>query len=306
MMKWKKIGHIFNNTHLPEWADNSALTPTPFLLNEEVIRIYAGFRNMDGTSQIGYVDLDATEPRKIIQVSAKPILSLGRPGCFDDNGVILGDVIRFNNQIYLYYVGFQKVQKAKFLAYSGLAISSNGKTFERISEAPILDRCHGANTIRAIHTVRYEDGIWKIWYAVGDDWQKIDGIDYPKYNIWYTESSDGTSFTEPGQLCVDVSDDEYRIGRPSVYKIKGQYIMLYTKGDTSGTSYFPGVAYSDDGVTWKRKDDELGLTLSPAGEFDSNHLCYPRLIYAKDRWLAFYNGNNMGKDGFGAAELTQW
>ncbi|XTO85935.1 hypothetical protein K4E85_03490 [Campylobacter coli] len=46
---------------------------------------------------------------------------------FDDNGVILGDVLRIENKIYMYYVAFQLVEKAKFLAFSGLAISSDNR-----------------------------------------------------------------------------------------------------------------------------------------------------------------------------------
>jgi hypothetical protein len=30
-------------------------------------------------------------------------------------------------------------------------------------------------------------------------------------------------------------------------------------------------------------------------------LCYPALIRQRDQWLMFYNGNDMGVDGFGVA-----
>lgn len=66
--------------------------------------------------------------------------------------------------------------------------------------------------------------------------------------------------------------------------------------------YFPRVAYSSDGVVWGRKDETFGLQLSEAG-FDSRHLCYPRLVTAGARTFCFCNGNNMGSEGFGAAEL---
>ncbi len=305
-MKWKKLGHVFRHTTTNSWKDNSALTPTPILLDDATIRVYAGFRDRDGVSRIGYVDVDTRNPTQIKKISEKPVLDIGRAGCFDDNGVILGDVVRYHDCLRMYYVGFQLVKKVKFLAFTGLAESrDNGETFVRISDAPILDRSHGATTISAIHTAFFEEGKWKIWYAIGDDWQLINKNFYPKYNIWYKESLDGILFSNPGVLCVDVGPNEYRIGRPSVYKVGDAYYMFYTKGTPDGKEYFPGVAISNNGIDWTRKDKELGLKLSEEG-FDSIHLCYPRLISVHDKTYGFYNGNNMGIDGFGLLELLQW
>lgn len=306
-MEWNKLGSVFNCTEMPQWSTNSALTPTPFLINEETIRVYCSFRDYRGVGQIGYVDVSASNPKKIIKVGEELCLPQGKNGRFDDNGMILGDVISApDGMIRMYYVGFQKVAKVKFLAFSGVGLSHDGLYFERYSEAPIMDRCNHAHSIRAIHSVIFQDGVYKIWYAVGDDWQEINGQDYPKYNIWYTESVDGFTFNNDAELCVDVRGDEYRIGRPSVIKIDNKYVMFYTKGSTHGRDYFPGVAYSDDGIKWDRSDDDLGLSLGCDNDFDSKHLCYPRLIKVKDRWYAFYNGNNMGLHGFGVAELLSW
>lgn len=305
-MKWKKHGLVFHQQGQEDWRVSSALTPTPILLNEDTVRVYAGFRDKEGTSRIGYVDLDAADPSRIKKISAQPVLDIGRAGCFDDNGVILGDVVRHHDCLRMYYVGFQQVKKAKFLAFTGVAESrDDGECFKRVSEAPVLDRVHGATSIRAIHSVLFEDGVWKVWYAAGDDWCFIKQRAYPRYNIWYTESNDGLFFPEKGSLCVDVAGEEYRIGRPSVYKQNGRYYMFYTKGTISGEDYFPGLAVSNNGIDWERVDGELGLTLSEEG-FDSIHLCYPRLVAVQEKTYCVYNGNYMGVDGFGLAELVQW
>lgn len=305
-MKWKKLGLVFHQQGNGDWAANSALTPTPVLLDHDILRVYAGFRDKEGISRIGYVDLDANNPTTIKSVSRKPVLDIGSPGCFDDNGVILGDIVHHNGILRMYYVGFQLIKKAKFLAFTGVAESNdNGESFSRLTTVPVMDRAHGASTIRAIHSVLYEDGYWKIWYAAGDNWQQIKDKTYPKYNIWYTESQDGISFPNPSKLCIDVRDKEYRIGRPSVYKNDDKYYMFYTKGSTSGDDYFPGLAISHNGIDWNRIDDHFGMTLSN-NDFDSIHLCYPRLVEAKNRTYCVYNGNYMGVDGFGVAELLEW
>jgi hypothetical protein len=79
--------------------------------------------------------------------------------------------------------------------------------------------------------------------------------------------------------------------------------MLYTKGSKNGLDYFPGIAFSSDGIKWTRNDAKFGLELAKSG-WDSLHIAYPRLLkISETKYYVFYNGNNMGFDGFGYAEL---
>ena len=69
LMKWKKKGLIYQPPKDNSWRDNSALTPTAFLLDENIIRVYASFRDTQGIGRIGYVDVDANNPNNIIKIS---------------------------------------------------------------------------------------------------------------------------------------------------------------------------------------------------------------------------------------------
>lgn len=303
---WLKKEIIYKAPMDGSWRDNSALTPTPFLLNDYVIRVYASFRDRDGIGRIGYVDVDAENPSKILKISDIPVLDIGKNGMFDDNGVILGDIIKVGNEIFMYYVGFQLVKKCKFLAYSGLAISKdNGETFKRYKNTPIMDRAEEGKYIRAIHSVMFENEKFKVWYSVGNGWININGKDYPSYDINYTESKDGINFESNGIKCLECNKEnkEYRIGRPRVYKINDKYIMYFTYGTLDG-KYMAGQATSQDGLIWNRDDSRIGIETSEEG-WDSINIIYPSIISVGNKTYMFYNGNNMGIDGFGYAELME-
>ena len=306
-MIWNKKGIIYTPPGDDSWKDNSALTPTAFQFSDDIIRIFASFRDSRGVGRIGYVDVNAENPADIVSVSEKPVLDIGARGMFDDNGVILGDVLRVHNRVYLYYVGFQLVEKVKFLAYSGLAISDDGgETFFRNRNTPVLDRADEGLYIRAIHSVIYEKGLFRVWYAVGNGWESIGDNEFPQYDINYLESRDGMTFSGVGVKCIsnDRNNSEYRIGRPRVYKSDHGYVMNFTYGTTDGR-YQAGQAFSRDGCEWCRDDGALGLELSSEG-WDSMHLSYPSVIKTpKGRVFAFYNGNNMGREGFGYAVLVK-
>lgn len=302
-MKVVKKGFIFSADERIEWAVNTFMCPTPILINEENIRVYGSCRDEKGQARIGFVDVAANNPQNILKVSKKPVLDIGEDGMFDDNGVILGDVIKVGDLYYMYYVGFQIPRKAKFMANTGLAISKDGENFERYKKTPIADRTDNAPFGRCIHTVLQDEGIFKIWYAVIYGWEFIDGRPYPRYNIRYMESPDGIHMPdEEGISCITCRGNEYRIGRPRVIKRKDNlYEMRYTY-DTRDKEYIAGFATSPDGVNWHRDDEKSGLVKSLEG-WDSEMACYPVELKTKYGTYLFYDGNGMGTDGFGYAIL---
>lgn len=302
-MNWKKCGQIYCPSGEHDWEQDTFMTPHGMRIAPGVIRIWGGVRDKAGISRIKYIDVDENNPSNVLYVSQKPALDIGKPGCFDDNGVILGDILPVGDKFYLYYVGFQHVEKVKFYAFSGLAISTNqGETFERYSEVPLMDRTDEGRFGRCIHTMLYEDGIFKCYYAVINDWKIINRTPYPVYNIWYTTSEDGITFKRKDDcLCVDVMGDEYRIGRPKVYRLSDGYEMYYTR-DLVSKDYLVGYAVSKDGIHWQRKDSLIGLSKSDIG-WDSEMACYPVKLIANNDVFLFYNGNGMGKTGVGYASL---
>ena len=87
-----------------------------------------------------------------------------------------------------------------------------------------------------------------------------------------------------------------------MYKKDNVYRMFFTKG-TITKDYFAGYAESEDGLTWSRMDEKIGIQKSKTG-WDSEMLCYPSVIEVNRKAYMFYNGNNFGYDGFGYAILA--
>jgi len=304
-MKWEKLGLVWSPEGKVLWATNSALTPTPIEMGDGRIRVYSGMRDDEGVSRIGWCDVDDRDPTRILGFSTRPALDVGRPGCFDDNGVILGEVVRRADELHLYYVGFQLVKKAKFLAFTGLAISTDGgDTFMRQSECPILDRGPGGEFFRAIHTVAEVDGTSRYWCGEGNRWQNIAGTDYPSYGVTSVDSTSGISFPRASTIAIEPRPGEYRLGRPRVMRDREQWVMFFTSGTVTG-EYQAGYAVSADARTWERRDD-IGL-FPTAGSFDSKSVSYLAPIRTRQNVIyGFYNGDGMGRHGFACARLTDW
>jgi hypothetical protein len=147
----------------------------------------------------------------------------------------------------------------------------------------------------------HEDGWWRMWYVSGQRWEMHDGQPKHYYHIKYAESTDGLKWDRRGVVCIDFkSEDEYAIGRPCVLKNNGFYSLWYSY---RGRSYRIGYAESTDGIHWERKDEQVGIDVSPSG-WDSEMIEYAHVFDHKGERYMLYNGNGYGKTGIGLAVLS--
>ncbi len=79
-----------------------------------------------------------------------------------------------------------------------------------------------------MHSAPYEDGRWRLWYAVGDDREFIVGQPYPRYHIRYAQTDDLRRIPRDDAVCLRSRDDEDRMGRPSAYQLGDPYLMYCT------------------------------------------------------------------------------
>lgn len=306
-MKWIKQGVIFAPDHDFDWMRTHASVPVADWLNEEVFRIYFGTRDARGRSHIGYVDVEADNPHKIIAVSKEPVLPLGKLGTFDDCGIMPSWIVRHGEQRLLYYIGWNPQVSVSYRLSIGLAISDDGgSTFRKYSEGPICDRSLEEPYFNTGPCVLREGPTWRMWYVSCIGWKMVEQRPEPRYHIKYADSPDGIHWRRTGLDCIDCEHPTHVIGRPCVFKEDGLYKMLYCHRSIEGyrfdrqSSYRLGYAESSDGVNWARKDDEVGIARSEEG-WDSEMMEYCSVLDHKRVQYLFYNGNGFGATGFGYA-----
>lgn len=305
-MKWNKIGQIFKPSGDIKWMQSHTMLPVADRIDTNLYRVYFASRNADNMSQIGYVEIDITDPTTVLTVSEEPVVELGALGTFDDSGVFPSAIVTHGDQKYLYYVGWMQPKRIPFCGTIGLAISDDGgETFEKYSQAPLVPRNSVDPYMTLSMDVRVEDGTWKMWYTSTTTCEvTVDGDVIPNYHIKYAESTNGIDWERDGTVCIDYGhEQETRIARPRVLKDGETYRMWYC-GALGGGGYRLGYAESQDGMDWERMDDEVGISLSEQG-WDSEMMAYPYIVEHNGTKYMFYNGNNYGQSGFGIASLNQ-
>lgn len=293
---WRKRGRLFEPARQAPWIGTHASLPTPERIDDRH-RVYFSSRDAHNRSHIGFCDVSLADAR-VLGIAGDAVLSPGALGTFDDAGVTPAAVVKEGERVYLYYTGWSLGVSVPFYLNAGLATSDSGGAFIRVSEAPLLERNAVDPYLTASPWVLLDQGRWRMWYVSGTGWERIGGAARHRYHIKYAESSDGVRWDRSGLVCIDYRDEEeYAFGRPCVLRDGGCYRMWFS---SRGDRYRLGYAESADGVTWRRKDHEAGLDVSPEG-WDSEMIAYPAVVRDAGGLQMLYNGNGYGRTGIGLA-----
>jgi hypothetical protein len=294
---WIKKGLIFKIKNQKEWMKTHAALPFVDKIQDGIYRIYFSTRDSKKRASTGFVEYDFNN-EKILDISKKPILSHGKVGSFDEDGVMSSCIINHQNKKFLYYTGWSSPKSTPFNWSIGLAISkNNGQTFEKISDGPIISKNCFDPFFVGSPSVIFEQNRWKMWYVSSKGWKKSKKGMIAPYFLKYAESKNGINWEINDDTAIDISKGEKGLGRASVIKENGIYKMWYSY---SAKKYRIGYAESKNGKEWKRMDHKAGITISKKG-WDSDTIEYPCVFKHHKNKLMLYNGNNFGKTGFGYA-----
>jgi hypothetical protein len=287
--------------HLP-WAKSHAALPIVFPSSGTRVHLYFSSRDERNRAQIGRATLELDDRNAEPEFDPEPVVRFGPPGAFDDCGATGGCLVSRGETHYLYYSGWSLAIEVPFLFYIGCAVSNDaGRTFEKISSAPVLGRSRLDPFLTASPSILVEGGVWRMWYVSSTGWTTGTRVE-PDYNIRYAESTDGIDWRPTGRVCIDYSyPGEYAIARPHVMKDGATYRMWYSH---RGDAYRIGYAESADGLEWDRKDEETGLSVSTEG-WDSEMVEYAWVGDIGGRRRMLYNGNSYGRTGIGEAILDR-
>lgn len=294
---WKKLGNIFNTPGNHPLALTHAANPTSEVLSDTLLRVYYSSRAFDQRSSIFSVDINIDGEK--IEVNKDTItlhLQPGDIGLFDDTGVSMGWLLKFDQVKYLYYLGWNLGKNVPWRNSIGLAISENGSPFKKYSKAPVLDRNNLNPYSISYPCVIKENNLFRMWHGSNQSW----GATQEEMNhcLTYAESSDGKNWESKDIISVGFHhESEYAMSKPSVIFEDNIYKMWYS---FRGKSYRIGYAESENGKIFTRKDDLAGIDISNEG-WDSKTIEYPNIFKLNNRKYLLYNGNNYGLTGFGLA-----
>lgn len=319
MFYWEKKGLVFEPQkceNRPGWRWDYAQGENT-LIFDDVIRVYFCCREKPDesgrtVSRVSYVDLSRKNPLEIVRVCEKPVLELGGVGEFDEFGTYPFSVIKHQGKIYGYYGGVSRCESVPFDVSIGCAVSRDGgETFEKIGRGPVLSRSLHEPFMICSPKVRIYNGTWYMFYSAGKVWTKEAARPEICYKLRMAVSNDGINWEKHNQnILEDTLGELESQACGDVIFTNGTYHMFFCYRNHTGfrkdkeNSYRIGYASSKDLYSWKREDEKAGISVSAdSGDWDSEMVAYPHVFACDGKTYLLYLGNEVGKRGFGLAEL---
>ena len=107
-IKWIKKGLIYSCENR-EFFKSHATRPIPVLISQKILRIFFSSRGVDDMPYPPFIDVDPSNPKKILSINEKPLLNLGKTGTFDDSGITPVSILKTDKDLFMYYVGWKAV-----------------------------------------------------------------------------------------------------------------------------------------------------------------------------------------------------
>jgi predicted GH43/DUF377 family glycosyl hydrolase len=318
MFSWHKLGQVFDPTRMSTfpWMHHYAQTPAT-LMFDDFVRVYfctRGPADESGQfiSRIGYVDLERDDLFQIRRISPEPVLALGGLGTFDEFGTNPVSVIRHGDEIWAYYAGWTRCESVPFNSTIGVARSvDGGESFQRIGPGPVLSFTPDEPFVIGSPKVRRFDDKWYLHYIAGQRWLDTGHRPEPVYVIRGAVSDDGIEWQRFGTdlLPKRLGDSECQASADILW-FEDRYRMFFSYRHAVGfkskeRGYRIGYAASDDLVHWSRDDLSAGIDVSEEG-WDSQMVSYAHVFELDDRVYMLYQGNDIGRVGFGLAALESY
>lgn len=304
-MTWRKVGRVYCLGASKRRSTTHMQGPVAVDLHDR-IRIYFAARQRDGKSYPAYIDVSSDDPLNVLAVNEEPIMSLGPVGTFDDEGIMPACIVPVNDELWMYYSGWNRRMTVPYHNTTGIARSWDlGQSFARMFDGPILDRTPEEPYMAVTPWVMRTSDLWRMWYVSGLGWLEKNGTHEPVYGVKYAYSVDGVEWIRGGDLVIPHRHREEAIARPTVLERNGRYHMWYCYRNSNDFrdgegSYRIGYSFSDDAVTWTRADHLSGFERS-SDEWESSMQCYPYALESGGNIFLFYNGNSFGQTGIGCA-----
>ena len=316
MYKWKKLGKVFNPEDMKDiaWMHEYAQAPAT-LLFDDFVRVYFSCRpERDSAGQFvsysAFVDLDRKDLFNILNVSQKPILELGKKGCFDEFGTYPVSPLRVGDETWVYYGGWTRCSSVPFDVSIGIAKSDDdGKTFQKLGDGPILSFSPDEPIVLSGPKVRKFNDTFYLFYISGRKWVLVNGRPEFSTKIRMATSDDGLTWNKINEnLISDVLGGDESQASPDVIYKNGKYHMFFCYWDPhkfrETKARRIGYASSEDLIHWTRDDSQAGITVSDdSTSFDNEMVAYPHVFEMDGKMFMLYLGNEVGRHGFGLAEL---
>lgn len=268
-----------------KWDSVDVLNPSVIEFEGNLFNYYSGYdgriwRTGIATSEDGL---------NWSKYEANPVIDIDVNGWDNQYIAANGAAIVINDKVYYYYQG----QGEDGHAQIGLAISEDGYTFEKYSNAPVLSiGDEGTWDERGVadpYVIEFEGKYYLYYLGMNNEYVQKLGVAISEDGINWVKN-----IKNPIMDVGSIEDfDTNGLGEPSIFYEAPYFYMIYTGRDKNEIRDI-GIAISTDGINFK-KINNIGIFNGKAtnsGRWNSRVICDTTIIKIDGQYYMYYGGGD--------------
>ena len=281
--------------------DNAVVSEAKVIFDGQSYHLwYAARQRLDGKKSpmlVGYAT--STDGLNWTRHPDNPIMSPGLPGSPEAN-FVYPPYILFDGDTFRMWYSAHDFQEWSI----NYATSTDGATWEKHPANPLMRAAHDGRwdeNFISEPSVLWNGERFEMWYNGGSERTGT-------LRVGYASSQDGLDWQkwEPDEWVLDVGPpgawDDFSVARVHVLYDGERYQMFYEGHDgNANMSWRLGYAWSEDGLIWHKDSNNPLVDMGPPGEFDSNTVSEPYVIFDGQTYRLYYSGYDGDKYRIGLA-----
>ena len=200
---------------------------------------------------------------------------------WESGGLSPGAVMKDGNIFRMYYGG---QNSSRTIWCTGLAVSTNGINWERVTDQPVLSPVGSEGGIVCNSVVKV-NGTYFLYYQLGGN---------PGPRIYVATSTDGINFQRYSGnpiLTATAVWESPGIYEPGVIYENNQFKMVYTNNNDPTSAF--GMAFSSDGLHWqKATDNPFFRNTQTYNNWGNASIGYPCFLKSPVDYRIYYTGHS--------------
>jgi len=272
--------------------------------NKYKVKIISSIRDETNRSELIPIKFDLDLHNKIIQsiaINTTPIISLGKIGTFDRDGMTYPWILKDEDLTYLFYTGWKRTTETRFENNLGL-LKKEDASWVRVSKAPILpldnDNYLGTGSVSVYKEIDESMEMrFRMLFTSFRKWAiKEDKVSH-RYNIREITSDNITTWNNKSRLLISNKIGYESICRPIIHKEK---IIFSCRNDDHYELFF-AAHIPNASITESTKIHLIETENNEFQGFKSKEYLYAFDIGVQSIFL--FNGDGYGATGIAVAIL---
>ena len=215
-----------------EWQQEFAQIPFGYVLDNKLKIVFASRQARDANGNYKSFPAQALfdlENYSLLSVTPSPLMHVGKPGSFDEFGVMPGSIIKIpSGEVVMYYCGWSRSVNTPYRWSIGVAYLGDDGVFHRRYTGPVIGQSIEHPYLTASPVVSYSAySGYEMFHLTGISWDLIDNNYEACYKITRSHSVDGISWNSAEFSMPNVFWEKECQTSPNIIEISEKRFMTF-------------------------------------------------------------------------------